>query len=103
MNARMGLNPLQRLTKNKFISVRLYECQKTHQKYVVKKLKKEFIKQEEENEIISQAEQYKNLEYPNMAGLHEVIENDKYFFLISEYFQNGSLQDEIKRWSNITG
>ena len=41
---RIGLNPLQRLTKNKFVSVRLYECQKTQQKYVVKKLEKEFIK-----------------------------------------------------------
>ena len=69
----------------------------TEEKIAVKVLEKEKITEEDDKmRVRREIEILKKVRHPNIVQLYEVIETEKYFFLVMEHIQNGELSDYIE-------
>ncbi len=44
----------------------------------------------------------KDLDHPNIVKLYELYQDDKYYYLITEYCKGGELFDKIKELNTFT-
>ena len=58
-------------------------------------MKKDKIKKEEQVRLRYEIDILRNLDHPNILRLHEVFEDKKQIYLVTEYCNGGELFDEI--------
>ncbi|CAD8142780.1 unnamed protein product [Paramecium pentaurelia] len=63
----------------------------------MKQLKKSSILKEDKEKLFSEMNILKNLDHPNIVKLYELFEDDKNYYLVTEYCSGGELFDRIKK------
>lgn len=84
------------LGEGTFGKVKLASHNITKEKVAIKVLEKDKVKDESDRERVSREIQIlKILRHPNIIQLYEILEDEDYLFLITEYAANGELFDYI--------
>merc|ERR1711935_1188753 len=68
----------------------------------VKKLSKKDLTEEEKNKLVEEVAILKSLDHPNIVKVLEFYQNDKYFFIVTEYLEGGELFDRIMECQSFT-
>lgn len=68
----------------------------------VKKLSKKDLTDEEKVKLVEEVSILKNLDHPNIVKVLEFYQNDKYFFIVTEYLEGGELFDRIMECQSFT-
>ena len=61
----------------------------------VKKLSKKDLTEDEKAKLLEEVVILKNLDHPNIVKVQEFYQNEKYFFIVTEYLEGGELFDRI--------
>jgi calcium-dependent protein kinase len=61
----------------------------------VKKLSKKDLTEEEMKSLVDEVSILRELDHPNIVKVLEFYQNDKYFFIVTEYLEGGELFDRI--------
>merc|ERR1712050_399501 len=61
----------------------------------VKKLSKKDLTEEEKDKLVEEVSILKKLDHPNIVKVLEFYQNDKYFFIVTEFLDGGELFDRI--------
>ncbi|CAD8066872.1 unnamed protein product [Paramecium sonneborni] len=69
---------------------------KTKLDRAMKQLKKTSILKEDKEKLFSEMNILKNLDHPHIVKLYELFEDDKNYYLVTEYCSGGELFDRIK-------
>ncbi len=74
----------------------------TQEKIAVKVLEKERIVSDDDKlRVRREIEILKTVNHPNIVQLYEVIETDKYHFMVMEYMEKGELADYIEEREKV--
>ena len=68
----------------------------------MKSLKKSSILKEEQERLFSEMNILKNLDHPHIVKLFELYQDQKYYFLVTEYLSGGELFDRIKSLNHFS-
>lgn len=68
----------------------------------MKSIKKSSVLKEEQERLFSEMNLLKNLDHPNIVKLHELFEDQKNYYLVTEYCSGGELFDRIKKLNFFT-
>lgn len=68
----------------------------------VKKLSKKDLTEEEKEKLIEEVSILKTLDHPNILKVLEFYQNEKYFFIVTEYLEGGELFDRIMEAQSFT-
>ena len=68
----------------------------------VKKLSKKDLTDEEKLKLVEEVAILKSLDHPNIVKVLEFYQNDKYFFIVTEYLEGGELFDRIMECQSFT-
>ena len=61
----------------------------------VKKLSKKDLTEEEKLKLVEEVSIQRNLDHPNIVKVLEFYQNEKYFFIVTEFLEGGELFDRI--------
>lgn len=61
----------------------------------VKKISKKDLSEDEKLKLVEEVSILKTLDHPNILKVQEFYQNDKYFFIVSEFLEGGELFDRI--------
>lgn len=79
-----------------FSSVRRLKHRETLEKRVVKTIHKKFITSEEEHRtVLTEVSLLKTLDHPNIVRLHEFYQDEKNYYIITEFCSGGELFERI--------
>lgn len=79
-----------------FSSVRRLKHRETLEKRVVKTIHKKFISSEEEHRtVLTEVSLLKTLDHPNIVRLHEFYQDEKNYYIITEFCSGGELFERI--------
>ena len=68
----------------------------------VKKLSKKELSDEEKIKLVEEVSILKTLDHPNILKVLEFYQNEKYFFIVTEYLEGGELFDRIMECQSFT-
>lgn len=85
----------QVLGEGAFGEVRLCTHRVTKEKRAVKVLKKEAMDEKEQATMLSEINILRSLDHPNILKIFEYFEDEKRFYIVTEYIKGGELFDEI--------
>ncbi|KAM3138561.1 hypothetical protein pb186bvf_009313 [Paramecium bursaria] len=92
----------KQLGEGAFGCVRLVTHKSTGNKRAMKQIKKDKIIKEDEESMFAEVNILKELDHPNIVKLHELFQDSKYYYLITEYLEGGELFDKIKQLHNFS-
>ncbi|CAD8190681.1 unnamed protein product [Paramecium octaurelia] len=68
----------------------------------MKAIRKDCLFEEEQAKLFSEMTILKNLDHPHIVNLFELFEDDKFYYLITEYLRGGELFDRIQKAKNFS-
>jgi calcium-dependent protein kinase len=68
----------------------------------VKKLSKKDLSDEEKTKLVEEVSVLRSLDHPNIVKVLEFYQNEKYFFIVTEYLEGGELFDRIMECQSFT-
>jgi len=68
----------------------------------VKKLSKKDLSEEEKTKLVEEVAVLRSLDHPNIVKVLEFYQNEKYFFIVTEYLEGGELFDRIMECQSFT-
>jgi len=68
----------------------------------VKKLSKKDLSEEEKTKLVEEVAILKTLDHPNILKVLEFYQNDKYFFIVTEFLEGGELFDRIMECNSFS-
>lgn len=83
------------LGKGAFGDVWLVIYKQTQQKRAMKHIKKDKIIKEDEDNMFAEVNILKELDHPNIVKLHELYQDTRNYYLITEYLEGGELFQKI--------
>lgn len=63
----------------------------------LKALKKEALFEEDEQQLFAELNILKEIDHPNIVKLYELYQDEKFYYLITEYLSGGELFDRIQK------
>jgi len=81
--------------KGSFASVRKGKSRATGDKVAIKIISKRKLTDEDRVGLQNEIDILKQVDHPNIVKLHDIYEDDKYFFLVMELMLGGELFDQI--------
>jgi calcium-dependent protein kinase len=58
-------------------------------------MNKSALFEEDQNRLFAEMDILKNLDHPNIVKLYELYQDEKFYYLITEYLSGGELFDRI--------
>ena len=89
---------LSRLGKGAFGTVYKVQSYKTNKICAMKVIDRQYIKhQDDDQKFLKEIEILCKLEHPNIIKMYEYFQDDKYYYLITEYISGGDLYEFIAK------
>jgi calcium-dependent protein kinase len=71
-------------------------------KRAMKALKKTNIIKNKESDVFNEFAILRELDHPHIVKLHELYQDEKYYYLITEYCVGGELFEKIRKLKNFS-
>ncbi|KAM3135846.1 hypothetical protein pb186bvf_012099 [Paramecium bursaria] len=66
----------------------------------MKAIRKDALFEEEQQQLFAEMQILKDLDHPNIVKLYELFQDEKYYYLITEYLPGGELFDRIQKFKS---